>query len=67
MKHEFAKRLKSAREALRLTQAEVGDRAGFSPAEVSFYETGTRTPTIENLARLCKALKVSADWLLSLN
>ena len=30
-------------------------------------ETGTRTPTIYNLAATCRAVRCSADWLLGLS
>lgn len=35
----------------RLTQAQLAERAGLDPAELSRYERGKRTPGLENLAR----------------
>lgn len=44
--------LRSAREASRLTQTELGRRAGTAQSDVSFIESGTRSPTVATLERL---------------
>ncbi len=33
---------------------------------ISHYEHGRRAPGAKNLRKLCRALRVSADWLLEL-
>ena len=38
-------KIKSYRISINLTQAQFGERIGVSGAAVSFYETGTRTPS----------------------
>jgi transcriptional regulator with XRE-family HTH domain len=44
--------LRSARESSRLTQTELGRRAGTAQSDVSFIESGTRSPTVATLERL---------------
>jgi transcriptional regulator with XRE-family HTH domain len=62
----FGVRLKAARDEKRWTQAEAAKRAGLQPAAWSHFETGELTPHIRNLRAICKALHVSADYLLDL-
>ena len=38
-----------------------------SPSAISGYRTGRRTPGLEQMAVLCRELKVSADYLLGLS
>lgn len=61
---DFAKILRTLREKRRLTQAELGQRAGIAPAAISHFETGLRRPSPENLKKLAQALSVSVDYLL---
>ena len=62
----FVVRLVEAREALRWSQAELGKVTGLQPAATSHFECGQRLPSVPNLIRLSKALRVSTDWLLGL-
>jgi len=41
--------IKRYRKVAGLTQAELGERAGFDPKTISRFETGTYTPSIEAL------------------
>ena len=50
------KRLKGARIENGWTQNDLSLVTGFTPAAISHYETGQRTPSIENLMKLCDAL-----------
>jgi transcriptional regulator with XRE-family HTH domain len=52
----FANRLKSEREAARLTQKELADRAGLSKAAVTHLEQGLREPTLATAQAIAKAL-----------
>lgn len=63
-RHKFASRVRDARIACGLTQGEAARKADIQPAEWGFYEQGSRTPTIFNLAAICRAVDVSADHLL---
>jgi transcriptional regulator with XRE-family HTH domain len=48
--------LKSAREAVGLTQTELGERVGMPPSMISRYESGLRITT-KARARLVRALR----------
>lgn len=56
--------LKALRELRKLTQAELGKRAGMGAASVSHFETGQRAPSLDSLVKLADALDVSVDTLL---
>jgi len=64
--NEFAKRLKFIRKQLGITRKELGKITGIDPSLISRYERGERTPTIDNLSIIAKALNISADYLLGL-
>ena len=55
---------KNARKRAGLTQTELATAIGVTQKEISRWETGTRTPQVESIASICKALNVSADILL---
>lgn len=63
-KGEFAKRLKLRRRQLRLTQKQLAARIGRSVTMVAYYEQGQYFPGEETLKELCRALNVSAAWLM---
>src|SRR5262252_8605557 len=62
----FGVLLKRARRAMRLTQAELAEVAGFSVVYISMLERGTRQPQRTTLALLADALDLSpserATW-----
>jgi transcriptional regulator with XRE-family HTH domain len=60
----LSSRLQRLRELRKLTQAELGNRAGIAAASISHFETGQRTPSLESLVKLADALEVSTDGLL---
>ena len=62
--NQLAERLQKLRETRRLTQAELGRKAGMAAASVSHFETGQRTPSLDSLVKLADALDVSVDTLL---
>ena len=57
-------KIKTYRISINLTQAQFGERIGVSGAAVSFYETGTRTPSHRVLVRIANVMGVSIDSLL---
>lgn len=61
-----AANLKRLREALKLTQGQLGARVGMSALMVSHFECGRRTPCAWNLVRLCRALGAPADVVLGM-
>ena len=56
--------LKKLREQRGLSQVALAVRAGTHPISIAKWETGGRTPTIELLEKLAKALKVPVTDLL---
>ena len=60
----FPANLKALRELRKLTQAELGNRAGMGAASVSHFETGQRAPSLDSLVKLADALDVTVDTLL---
>ena len=60
----FRHNLRRLRELRKLTQTEVGSRAGIASASVSHFETGQRVPALETLVKLADALSVTIDALL---
>ncbi len=61
---EFKDRLRHAREARGLSQADLASKAGLQAAAISHFETGHRSPSFENLRKLADALSLSVDYLL---
>jgi len=61
---DFSARLKAAREAKGLSQADLAERTGLQPSAVSHFETGRRAPSFDNLRILADALGVTTDFLL---
>lgn len=59
----FAVRLKKAREALELTQDELGKLINLSRASVAQWERGNNDPRLENIPEIAKALKVRPEYL----
>lgn len=63
--HLVGKRLREVRLQAGLTQPELGDRASMAAAEISKCENGRRTPTLETLERLARALGVTVQDLVT--
>lgn len=58
----FAERLKMARQAARLTQADFGASVGLSQRAISNYEQAIREPTLATIVRFSKKLKRPINW-----
>lgn len=52
--------IKKARKNSGLTQKELGEKLGVSQQQVAQYESNARTPKLDTLARIAKALGVTA-------
>ena len=63
-KTEFGERIKSAREELKMTQAQFAQLLKTSQTTVAKYEHGEQIPRADVLAAISKATGKSADWLL---
>jgi transcriptional regulator with XRE-family HTH domain len=57
-------RLRARREALGMSQADLGEKAGITPNYVGVLERGLKLPTLDTLVALAKALGVPASELL---
>lgn len=64
VKIQFGKRLRKLRESQNLTQEELADKANMHFTYIGQIERGLRNPSLINLNKLAKALKVSAGQLL---
>ncbi|WP_296135339.1 helix-turn-helix transcriptional regulator [uncultured Eubacterium sp.] len=64
----FAERMKELREFTepRLKQEDVGKLLNMSQRKISRLETGAVNPTPEEIVKICKFYKVSADYILGL-
>lgn len=63
----LGERIRSAREAIELSQADLARTLGLTRAAVSLWEIGTSTPSVDNLTRIADALGVSIDWLVGVS
>lgn len=61
---EMGSRIAMRRKELRLTQEQLAEKMGVSLQTVSCIELGKKAARPENLANLCKALDVTADYVL---
>lgn len=48
------------------TAARIADECGISPNTISSYRAGRNVPAADILVELCRAMHVSADWILGL-
>ncbi|HEY9626472.1 MAG TPA: helix-turn-helix transcriptional regulator [Coleofasciculaceae cyanobacterium] len=66
IKYRFGKAIRRRRRELDLSQEKLGELAELHPTYISGIERGDRNPTLENIEKLAKALKISiADLLLN--
>ena len=64
---DLPNKLKLLRAESRYTQRQLAQKLQVSPSIVSGYETGDRTPSLENLLALAKLYNCSTDYLLGMN
>lgn len=60
-------RLKRWRYDHYVTQQQLADKIGYPRNTLQSWETGKRLPGYEAIIALCRAMDVSADWLLGLS
>ena|SRR4029077_17476993 len=63
-RRQVGTRIRKAREAVGLSQEDVGDALGLSRSAVSQWEKGQSSPTESNLVTLSGVLKVNPDYLI---
>lgn len=64
--HLIKKRLVEEILSSNFTTIELAKRVGVSPEMITQYKTTRKMPSIENFARLCEVLGVSANYILGL-
>ena len=62
--HEIGVRIKSLRQALKLTQAEVAEKAGIDASFYGQLERGTSIPSLRTLFSIAAVLRVESAELL---
>ena len=60
-------RLREELKNSKLSTYEIARRVGVSPEMITQYVTTKKLPKLDTFARLCKALDLSADYLLGLS
>lgn len=63
----FGLRLQEVRKLHHERQTDLGNIIGTRQTNISEMESGKRTTTTENLAKICRHYHVSADYLLGLS
>lgn len=66
-KKQFGQRVQEFRKLNRETQAALGQIIETKANTISEMEGGKRTTTAENIAKICRHYRVSADYLLGLS
>lgn len=64
VRHGIARRIRSRRKELKLSQRQLARLVGVTPYLISEYERGRRSPSLDTLKNLTLALRVSAEWLI---
>jgi len=59
--------LKCLRLKAGLTQAQLADKLGVSASTIGMYEQGRREPDNTTLAKICRTLDASGDYMLNLD
>lgn len=67
MNEKFKKRLKEEIKLSGMTTRELGEKVGVSNEMITQYYTTSKMPSLETFEKLCRALDVSADYLLGLS
>lgn len=61
---EMGLRIMAARKQKRISRAELAEAVRVNRTRVYTWESGANMPCARVIARMCKTLSVSADWLL---
>ena len=67
LKQLIGRRIAAARALNDVSQARLAEKLGFHKMTVSKWERGVQTPDGDAIYALCKALNVSADYILGLS
>lgn len=61
----LGERIRARRLLLNYSQEELAKKVGVDQAAISYYEKDFKTPTLMVAKRICDALEVTVDWLLT--
>jgi transcriptional regulator with XRE-family HTH domain len=61
----LGERIRKQRQAMKLTQQELGKGLGLTPQHISAIEQDKRTPSLASLAKIAEELGVSVDYLVT--
>ena len=64
---KYGERLKAARKRKGLTQTQLAEQLGITQKSYQRMESGSHDLKMSTICSLCRALDISADWLLGLN
>lgn len=62
----IGERVRIRRKALKITQEKLAEKIDVSTSFIGHIERGTRKMSVETLYAICKALGVSADYLMGI-
>lgn len=60
----IGRKLRRGRKRLGLTQEKAAELADISASFIGHIERGTRIPSVETLAKLCRLYRISVDYVL---
>lgn len=66
LRADIARRLNEMVRA-RGNASEIARQAGVPRVSLQQWITGKRSPSAENVSKLCRAMKISSDWLLGVS
>lgn len=62
---QMGERIYNKRKAMKMTQEELAEKIGVSTQMISNLECGKKAIRPENLIKICQALEISADYVLT--
>lgn len=65
--NEFPKRLKEIRMGRHISQENVAKSTGLARITISYYETGRRSPGLNEYVKIINFFNVSSDYFLGVN
>lgn len=61
----FSSRVRKRMDILDINQNELADKIGVTPAAISRYLRGSRTPKVDVIVKMSRALDCSTDYLIN--
>ena len=65
LRKNFGKKIRNQRNQMTISQEELGFRASLDRTYISGIERGERNPSLDNIGKIAKALKISLKELFS--